>query len=52
MDKNSLIEWTDHTFNPWWGYVKVSPACDNCYAVNVVPYGTMAGLRRTNSASV
>ena len=32
MGKNSSIEWTDHTFNPWWGCVKVSPACDNCYA--------------------
>ena len=32
MAENSSIEWTDHTFNPWWGCSKVSPACDNCYA--------------------
>lgn len=32
MAQNSSIEWTDHTFNPWWGCSKVSPACDNCYA--------------------
>ena len=32
MAKNSHIEWTHHTFNPWWGCRKVSPACDNCYA--------------------
>jgi protein gp37 len=32
MAKNSHIEWTHHTFNPWWGCQKVSPACDNCYA--------------------
>lgn len=32
MAKNSQIEWTHHTFNPWWGCSKVSPACDNCYA--------------------
>ncbi len=32
MGQNSSIEWTDHTFNPWWGCTKVSPACDNCYA--------------------
>lgn len=32
MAKNSQIEWTHHTFNPWWGCAKVSPACDNCYA--------------------
>jgi protein gp37 len=32
MAQNSSIEWTDHTFNPWWGCSKVSPACNNCYA--------------------
>lgn len=32
MGKNSGIEWTHHTFNPWWGCEKVSPACKNCYA--------------------
>ncbi len=32
MAKDSKIEWTTHTFNPWWGCTKVSPACDNCYA--------------------
>lgn len=32
MSANSKIEWTDHTFNPWWGCTKVSPGCANCYA--------------------
>ncbi len=32
MARNSPIEWTDHTFNPWWGCTKVSPGCTNCYA--------------------
>lgn len=32
MGANSKIEWTDHTFNPWVGCTKVSPACDHCYA--------------------
>ncbi|MBC7981321.1 MAG: phage Gp37/Gp68 family protein [Armatimonadetes bacterium] len=32
MAKNSSIEWTHHTFNPWWGCSKVSPACNHCYA--------------------
>lgn len=32
MAKNSPIEWTHHTFNPWWGCVRVSPACKHCYA--------------------
>ena len=34
MGENSTIEWTHHTFNPWWGCTKVpgDPACHNCYA--------------------
>lgn len=32
MAKDSRIEWTHHTFNPWWGCVRVSPACTHCYA--------------------
>ena len=32
MAENSGISWTDHTFNPWRGCLKVSPACANCYA--------------------
>ena len=30
--QNSKIEWTDHTFNPWWGCQRVSPGCEYCYA--------------------
>jgi protein gp37 len=32
LGKNSKIEWTHHTFNPWWGCTKVSAACAHCYA--------------------
>jgi protein gp37 len=32
MARDSAIEWTDHTFNPWWGCTRVSPACKFCYA--------------------
>lgn len=32
MGQDSKIEWTHHTFNPWWGCLKVSPACKHCYA--------------------
>jgi protein gp37 len=28
----TAIEWTDATFNPWWGCTRVSPACAHCYA--------------------
>src|SRR5690606_26483282 len=30
--KYSHIEWTTHTWNPWEGCTKVSPACRHCYA--------------------
>jgi len=32
MSEETLIAWTDHTFNPWMGCVKVSAGCANCYA--------------------
>ena len=32
MGGQTLIEWCDCTFNPWWGCVEVSPECDHCYA--------------------
>jgi len=30
--KDSKIEWTDHTWNPWIGCSRVSSGCANCYA--------------------
>lgn len=32
MSDVTEIAWTDHTFNPWWGCARVSPACRFCYA--------------------
>jgi len=32
MGERTAIAWCHHTFNPWWGCVEVSPACDHCYA--------------------
>lgn len=32
MGEVTAISWCDHTFNPWIGCTKVSPACDGCYA--------------------
>lgn len=56
MAENSKIEWTDHTFNPWVGCTKVSPACDHCYAEGWAKRTGQAGLwqgerRRTTSAN-
>lgn len=45
MGEKTGIEWTDHTFNGWWGCTKVSPACDNCYAETVAQrFGVKWGL--------
>lgn len=32
MSTKTAIEWTDHTFNPWWGCSRVSAGCLHCYA--------------------
>ncbi|MGW7425770.1 DUF5131 family protein [Streptomyces sp. NPDC054813] len=32
MGDHTGIEWTDKTFNPWWGCSRISPGCRNCYA--------------------
>lgn len=58
MSANTKIEWADHTFNPWMGCQKVSPACDHCYAeVNTavralgLKWGPGAERRRTSAAN-
>lgn len=51
MGQETSISWCDHTFNPWWGCVKVSPACTHCYAetmskrVGLKVWGTENGRR-------
>lgn len=37
MSENTTISWCNHTFNPWSGCHKVSPACTNCYAAALPP---------------
>lgn len=32
MGEGSKIQWTHHSFNPWWGCQRVSPGCERCYA--------------------
>lgn len=48
MSQKSTIEWTNSTWNPITGCIKVSPGCKNCYAeifaerwrgINGHPYG-------------
>lgn len=55
--KDSRIEWTDHTFNPWVGCTKVSPGCAHCYAERLnnrmgwAHWGDSAERVRTASAT-
>lgn len=56
MTENTKIEWCDHTFNPWVGCTKVSPACDHCYAEGWakrtgLPQLWAGELRRTSAAN-
>jgi len=57
MGKHSLIQWTDHTFNPWLGCQTVSPGCDHGYAESwarrsgLVEWGPPAERRRTRAAN-
>jgi protein gp37 len=35
MSEETIIAWTDHTFNAWMGCTKVSAGCANCYAATL-----------------
>ena len=35
MAVETIIAWTDHTFNPWMGCTKISEGCRNCYAATL-----------------
>ena len=56
MGEQTAISWTDHTFNPWLGCSKVSPACQHCYAEawakrsGLVKWGDSAERRRTSAS--
>lgn len=61
MAETTKIEWADSTWNPWIGCMKVSPACDHCYAEDMMDtrYGRVqwggpgkgAGTRARTSAA-
>lgn len=44
MGGNTMIEWSDSTFNPWIGCTKISPGCDHCYAERQDARGIYGGL--------
>jgi len=45
MGSKTGIEWTDATWNPTTGCDKVSPGCDNCYAMRDAKRLKAAGVR-------
>jgi protein gp37 len=55
--KNTKIEWTHHTFNPWIGCTKVSPGCAHCYAETLnkrmgwTEWGDKGERHRTSAAN-
>lgn len=46
MADKSRIEWTEATWNPTTGCDKVSPGCDNCYAMTLAPRLKAMGSKR------
>jgi DNA-directed RNA polymerase subunit omega len=51
MADETDIAWADSTFNPWIGCQKVSPGCDNCYAMSSTIRHRMARARTYGSSS-
>ena len=56
MAENTTIEWATHSWSPWIGCTKVSPACDGCYAEHLmdtrmgrVTWGPHGDLSRTSA---
>lgn len=51
------IEWTDATWNAWWGCQSVGPGCDHCYAEALdkrtggAHWGARATRRRTSDTN-
>lgn len=47
MSDVTKIQWTTHSFNPWWGCARVSPGCRFCYADDLAKrYGHQVWRRK------
>lgn len=57
MADTTGIQWTDSTWNAWWGCQRVGPGCDHCYAEALdkrtggAHWGAKADRRRTSLAN-
>lgn len=36
MADTTAISWTDYTWSPWTGCARISPACEGCYAAQLM----------------
>jgi protein gp37 len=45
MSTQSRIEWTEQTWNPTVGCMKISPGCKNCYAETMAKRLQAIGVR-------
>jgi protein gp37 len=46
----SQIEWTNHTWNCWWGCGKIAPECLKCYAARLAGRGLHPHMVETAAA--
>lgn len=57
MSAQTGIQWTDSTWNAWWGCQRVGPGCDHCYAEALdkrtggAHWGAKADRRRTSETN-
>jgi len=57
MSDKTGIQWTDSTWNAWWGCQRVGPGCDHCYAEALdkrtggAHWGAKADRRRTSETN-
>src|SRR6476646_5773624 len=49
MSTNSTIEWTETTWNPTTGCDRISPGCDNCYALTLAK--RLKGMEQARGAA-
>ena len=46
MADKSAIEWTEATWNPTTGCDRISPGCDNCYALTLAKWLKAMGQQK------
>lgn len=52
MATRTAIEWTEATWNPTTGCDRVSPGCDNCYALTLAKRLKAMGQANTRTTAI